>query len=452
MIPANEKPIYEELVAVRARLSEIKKDHTKFLDSREITQIYNDVLLKTQHLKETRGPQKAELALEDPNQVDVLMDDIFQLLSLCFVTCGLTNTAPATYASLSTVQRLLEHLNESSIYTPHDLKPIKDRLDEISNIINSNDSTNNDTEIQLLKFKLKICYDEYAYMISKIENVSDEVQDIIDSLIDIKYKLFDMITNDDHTTSKVADLTLKLTEIKDKTETLSNLNPDYNGEGIVKGLTDNCTNYLKDLQMGIDRVDQQLRPIYEHLLDLRSTLQKLLVTRRWTLRTTDIFNYLKQLNEIDNSRINGYFIQKDLKGQSVLLYLLRSSFAIIYKLLESSEPVSESLGPIHNQLSTIRRCLLDLKRYGGISSMRELYPYQLKLDSIDNMKKDGKFIIKNQIPEGQGAVFALLAECFDIVHELKIEFEIKDDKGMAPSNSSFVVGTKAGNYDYNATD
>lgn len=451
MIPANEKPIYEELVAVRSRLSSIKRDHSKFLDSREITAIYNDVLLKTQHLKDTRGPQRAEQALEDPNQVDVLMDDIFQLLSLCFVTCGLTNTAPATYASLSTVQRLLEHLNESSIYTPHDLKPIKDRLDEISGIIANNDDTNNATEIELLELKLKICYEEYDYMMSKIQDVPAPVQDLIDALIDIKYKLFGMITNDDHASSKVAELTRQLADVKAATEALAAENPDFAGEGIVKGLTDNCTNYLRDLQMGIDRVDQQLRPLYEKLLGLRSTLQKLLVTRRWTLRTTDIFNYLKQLNEIDNERNHGYFISKDLKGQSVLLYLLRSSFAIIYKLLESSEPVSESLGPIHNQLSTIRRCLLDLKRYGGISSMRELYPYQLKLDSIDNMKKDGKFIIKNQIPEGQGAVVALLAECFDICHELKMDFEMKDDKDQ-PDSAAFVVGTKAGNYDYNATD
>lgn len=295
-------------------------------------------------------------------------------------------------------------------------------------------------------------------MINKTANVSPRVQSIIDSLISIKYELFNLITNnDDSSQDQISNLSAKLNEIKEQTETLLTESPNFNGEGIVKGLTDNCTNYLKDLQMGIDRVDTELRPTYENLLQIRSTLQKLLVTRRWTLRTTDIFSYLKRLNDIDNSRVNGYFISKNLKGQSVLLYLLRSSFAIIYKLLESCEPVSESLGPIHNQLSTIRRCLLDLKRYGGISSMRELYPYQLKLDSIDNMKSDGKFIIKNQIPEGQGAVVALLAECFDICHELKLEFELKREQelqngGDDKKEESFVVGTKAGNYDYNASD
>lgn len=75
------------------------------------------------------------------------------------------------------------------------------------------------------------------------------------------------------------------------------------------------------------------------------------------------------------------------------------------------------------------------------------------------MKVDGKFMIKGQIPEGQATVTALLAECFDIVHELKIEYydrdeeqEEKDDKEK-PKFS--VIGTKASqdtNYDYNHAD
>ena len=46
---------------------------------------------------------------------------------------------------------------------------------------------------------------------------------------------------------------------------------------------------------------------------------------------------------------------------------------ISYKLLESSEPVSESLTPIHNQLQTVKRCLLELKRVDGLNNLKELY-------------------------------------------------------------------------------
>ncbi|GMG22308.1 unnamed protein product [Ambrosiozyma monospora] len=96
---------------------------------------------------------------------------------------------------------------------------------------------------------------------------------------------------------------------------------------------------------------------------------------------------------------------------------------------------------------------------GGITSIRELYPYQLKLASIDNQKVDGKFIINGQIPEGQGTVFALLAECFDIVHELKMELYEKEDVEdldvEKSRNKSSVIGTKAlqdANYNYNIVD
>ena len=45
----------------------------------------------------------------------------------------------------------------------------------------------------------------------------------------------------------------------------------------------------------------------------------------------------------------------------------------------SSEPVSEALLPVYNQLQTLRKCLLDVKQMGGVSSPRELYPYSMKV-------------------------------------------------------------------------
>lgn len=37
------------------------------------------------------------------------------------------------------------------------------------------------------------------------------------------------------------------------------------------------------------------------------------------------------------------------------------------------------------------------------------------------MRVDGKFIVNGDIPEGQGRLNALLAECFDICYELRTE-------------------------------
>lgn len=57
------------------------------------------------------------------------------------------------------------------------------------------------------------------------------------------------------------------------------------------------------------------------------------------------------------------------------------------------------------------------------------------------MKKDGKFMVGNDIPEGQGSVTALLAECFDIAYDLRTEAEDKGNNSVEQSNG-VGIGTK----------
>jgi len=115
---------------------------------------------------------------------------------------------------------------------------------------------------------------------------------------------------------------------------------------------------------------------------------------------------------------------------------------MIYFMITSSEPVSEALLPIYNQLLTLRKCLVEVKRSGGVSSPRELYPYSMKLNSVDNMRQDGKFIVNGDIPEGQGSVTALLSECFEMAYELRNDAEANEsdssdeDGGNGEANES----------------
>ena len=89
------------------------------------------------------------------------------------------------------------------------------------------------------------------------------------------------------------------------------------------------------------------------------------------------------------------------EGQAVLNFLLHKCYRIIFVLLSESVPVAESLMPVYNQLTSVRQCLMAVKRLGAPCSSEELYPYQMKLSSIDNLKKDGKFYDdRGNIPEG----------------------------------------------------
>lgn len=52
----------------------------------------------------------------------------------------------------------------------------------------------------------------------------------------------------------------------------------------------------------------------------------------------------------------------------------------------------------------------------------------MKLNSIDNMRVDGKFQIGKDIPEGQGCVNDLLAECYDLAYELRTAAETETEE------------------------
>jgi hypothetical protein len=43
------------------------------------------------------------------------------------------------------------------------------------------------------------------------------------------------------------------------------------------------------------------------------------------------------------------------------------------------------------------------------------------------MRVDGKFLVGEDIPEGQGSVNELLAECFELSYELRVAAEIEGD-------------------------
>ena len=187
------------------------------------------------------------------------------------------------------------------------------------------------------------------------------------------------------------------------------------------------------------KIDERFQDTYEKLLKIRNQLEQMNLTQAWSLRETDLYSFQRQLDRVDESRVDGNFLDvtgkpADLHAQRTLLYLLRRSYAYIFQYIVQSEPVSEALLPIYNQLLTLKRCLQEVQRSGGVDSPRELYPYSMKLNSIDNMKKDGKFMVGNDIPEGQGSVTSLLEECFHIAYELRNDAQAKQEEEDAAAS------------------
>ncbi|KAJ3549601.1 hypothetical protein NMY22_g810 [Coprinellus aureogranulatus] len=208
-------------------------------------------------------------------------------------------------------------------------------------------------------------------------------------------------------------------------------------QAICSSLLEECFDIVQEIKAHEDskNVASSLKPIYDRLTDIRGELEQLVLTHRWTLRETDLWNYSLSLQEIDKMRVDGKFVDSEGNrpdGQYVLLYLLRRCYGLIYRLLSSSEPVSEELMPVANKLNTVKKCLNEVLKYGGPFNARDLYPYQLALFQIDSMRKDGRFVgADGSIPEGQGIIMANLNECHELVEMLKEsmdEVETEDDE------------------------
>ena len=70
-------------------------------------------------------------------------------------------------------------------------------------------------------------------------------------------------------------------------------------------------------------IDERFKPTYEKLCSIRNHLEKLSITQAWSLRETDLYDYQRQLDRIDESRVNGNF--EDSLGNKADLHAQRVS-------------------------------------------------------------------------------------------------------------------------------
>lgn len=440
-VPANEQAILQNLETIRSELGALKRDRSTFLKSTDIWEIYGRLKTEIAKLLEVRRNPEQE---DEVNRVDTVLDDVFQLMSLAFLTVGITNKTPATFASLATVKRLLDHLDETTTYTDNDVKSIRERLADIQRIVDQDAQENGESSeiVQYTKKKISLCFAVLKKVEASLKRIDPALNKVFQRLVYLRREIMAIGSKPSFSPSAFKPLLDELRKIEG--ERVDGHFVDENGrriedgESIINAIIEKCHSLIQDFSVQEDHVAPTLKPIYSRLVEMKNTLEGLLVTHRWTLRETDLYSYYKELQTIETYRHNGVIrTEQDPpdsvpKGQSILLYLIRRCYAMIYRLLECSEPVSEALAPIHNQLSTTRRCLMEVKKMGGLSSVRELYPYQMKLASIDNMRVEGKFMVGDTIPEGQGMLNALLSECFDLCYELKVEMEEQQNQSDDP--------------------
>lgn len=409
-------------------------------------------------------------------RVDTMLVDVFYLLSLFFITVGRSRECPAMFSQIGCMKQLLDHMDESGVYTEADLKPFSSRIQELREIVKSDERENKHPPqlTKLMMRKLEVCQQLVSKLESTLSVLSVELLPIHQKLVSIRRQLFAIAAKRKPAKSDVKQLQEELRKIESKRVDGKFLGPGGSsvpeGQEILAGLLESCFETSNDILVRNSTVSPTLQPIYDRLMETKQQLEHLEQRHRWTLRETDLWTYHLTLKDIDRLRVNGKFVDNEGRqpeGQLVLLYLLRRCYNLINKLISSSEPLSEELMPISNKLSTISKCLKEVSKYGGTFTLRDLYPYRLALHQIDAMRKpvpdkqgnpteELRWLARNgSVPEGQTILQAQFEEVEQTIEELLNREEEDDDEdedigddtldgSMLSSRSVTTEGTEEG--------
>ncbi|KAG6850792.1 hypothetical protein H0H93_008830 [Arthromyces matolae] len=432
-VPQEELPILEAVINIRNRLTALKKNRAEYVKATDVNSLYQSVVKQVTKLNDVRDNTNAY-----NNRLDTTLADVFSLLSLFYLTIGKTKDTLATYCQIASMRQILNHMNESAVYNESDLAPFHRRLNDLRNIIQHDMEHGKHPKplIKLLERQLNECEALLRTLQESLSVLPVELVPVHKKLVKIRRQLVALAAKEGSHKAELKPLQEELRKIESARVDGNFLGPGGivpTSQASCSSLLEECFEISQEIKANDDskQVASSLKPIYDRLSELRSELESLVLTHRWSLRETDLFNYSLSLQEIDKMRVEGKFVDSEGNrppGQYVLLYLLRRCYGLIYRLLSSSEPVSEELMPIANKLSTVKKCLNEVLKYGGPFSPRDLYPYQLALFQIDTMRQDGKFIgIDGSIPEGQGILMAHLNECHELVEMLKESMEEADN-------------------------
>ncbi|KAK4610503.1 CUB1 family protein [Fulvia fulva] len=451
-----EQPILDRILIIRDHLSLLKQDRTTYVKSADVTKYYTQLIEQVELLNRIRSDKRNE-----QNRVDTVLDDCFRLISLFFLTIGRNREAPAIYSAVSTVKRLLDHLKEAGFYLPADLKSISEHVEKWEQTIERGREEHSHHILTLLEARIGVCRTTLRELQAPLANLEGRMMRLYEKLVSILRSLSACNCRSKYPEKEVEDFRQQLLAIQDEVHFENDPHEGKTAEEVyverlamiqicetcqqppevvVKSLLARCLLWVEIIEQKRGKIDPRFQDQFDRLLKIRNTLENASLTQAWSLRETDLYDFQRTLDRVDEARVDGQFLDaegkpSDLHAQRTLLYLLRKGYAMIYQYIISSEPVSEALLPIYNQLLTLKKCLVEVKKAGGVDSPRELYPYSMKLNSIDNMKKDGKFMIGDDIPEGQASVQALLAECFDLAYDLRNDAQEKDEPEPEAVNS-----------------
>ena len=334
----SEQPILERLTQIRTRLELLKADKTKYVKSEDVITTFRDLIEQVHDLNDIRKSKRNE-----QNRVDTVLDDCFQLISLAFMTIGKNNEAPAIYSAVSTIKRLLDHLKEAAFYSAKDLEGIGHQLEIYRETVRKGkESDNYDPHLfTLLEARLNLCETTLSELRKTLSDLTPDLAPTYEKLVSILRTLSSCNTRSKFPRAEVEDLQRQTQEIQIMLKEKSCFSPDQSleeryaetlretfdtpspsGRKLVSDLLTRCLIWSEIMQSRPGYIDERFREIYDKLLNIRNQLESRSLLKAWSLRETDLYDYQRRLDRIDESRTpDGNFL--DAEGRPACLQTQR---------------------------------------------------------------------------------------------------------------------------------
>ncbi|KAK6337685.1 hypothetical protein TWF696_001171 [Orbilia brochopaga] len=374
----------DNLQEIRSQLDQFRSDRTRYIKSSDIESIFRSLDVRPQDLQTIGGDFVLPTYKEEKPEAAQALEDILLLLSLAYMTVGKNNEPPAVYSILVVIRILLYHLTTAAVYSRHDLKTLEAKFHDIACILERGKEKYDSMWSDFFESQLDECRRALIPVKRNLDGLSHHLDPLYEKLVSLYRQITAAGSRPKVVQSEIKELQERILEIENSRVDGKFLAPDGTtpeGQEFTKDLLERCRFIANSIADRTLKVDPAFSGIYESLSAIKGKLEQLMLTQAWSMRETDLFEILQQLRQIDSGRVDGQFVGSDNTspedGQKYLLYLLRKSYALIYELLYLSEPISESLQPIFNQLSTLKKCLSEVQQSGGVTSARELFPFSI---------------------------------------------------------------------------
>jgi hypothetical protein len=126
-----------------------------------------------------------EYAKDDCPTVDKVLESVFQLLSLFFMTIGRNSDVPAAYALTSTIKRLLDHLSEANLYSTKDIESMSTTLGKLEGIVSKGGHNDSPYLSELLAKRVELCKSRIAELQKRLDGLGEPLPALHEKLISI---------------------------------------------------------------------------------------------------------------------------------------------------------------------------------------------------------------------------------------------------------------------------